>query len=90
MARKRVAITTFDNPYNPFDQFVEWFLFDVEKQYNTCSLMARLSHLSDDMTQKEEDEEVERVIDRIIELDFRNIYRKITKQSTETQITTNT
>ena len=88
MSRKRVAITTFDNPYDPFDQFVDWFLFDVEKHYNTCSLMARLSHLSDDMIQKEEDEEVERVIDRIIELDFRNIYRKIVKQPTNNTTTT--
>lgn len=31
------AITTFDNPYNPFEQFSNWFLFDVEKGYNTCS-----------------------------------------------------
>ena len=88
MTRNKIAITTFDNPYDPFDQFDQWFLFDVEKKYNTCSLMARLSHLSDDMTQKEEDEEVERVIDRIIELDFRNIYRKITKQPKENQTTT--
>lgn len=25
------ALTTFDNPYNPFEQFSDWFLFDVEK-----------------------------------------------------------
>lgn len=87
MVRNKIAITTFDNPYDPFEQFDQWFLFDVEKQYNTCSLMARLAKLSDDMTQKEEDEEVERVIDRIIELDFRNIYKKVTK---ETKTETNT
>lgn len=28
------ALTTFDNPYNPFEQFSDWFLFDVEKGYN--------------------------------------------------------
>ena len=46
-------ITTFDNPYNPFEQFSEWFLFDVEKGYNTCSYIARIANFSDDMTQKE-------------------------------------
>lgn len=25
------ALTTFDNPYNPFEQFSDWFLFDVER-----------------------------------------------------------
>ena len=71
------ALTTFDNPYNPFDQFTEWYLFDVEKGYNTCSHMARLANLTDDMTQKEIDEENERVIDKLIEYDFMNIYKKV-------------
>ena len=31
-----VAITTFDNPFNPFTQFTEWLLFDKEKGYTTC------------------------------------------------------
>lgn len=29
----KVAITTFDNPFNPFTQFEQWFLFDIEKGY---------------------------------------------------------
>ena len=76
---KRIGITTFDNPYDPFDQFTLWFLFDVEKGYNTCSYLGRIVKLSEDMTQKEEDEEVERAIDQIIENDFLNIYKKVTK-----------
>ena len=70
-------ITTFDNPYNPFEQFSEWFLFDVEKGYNTCSYIARIANFSDDMTQKEIDEENERAIDEIIKYDFMNIYKKV-------------
>lgn len=77
------ALTTFDNPYNPFDQFTEWYLFDVEKGYNTCSHMARLANLTDDMTQKEIDEENERVIDKLIEYDFMNIYKKIWRNKPE-------
>ena len=76
---KRIGITTFDNPYDPFDQFTVWFLFDVEKGYNTCSYLGRIANLYEDMTQKEEDEEVERAIDQIIENDFLNIYKKVSK-----------
>ena len=76
------ALTTFDNPYNPFEQFTEWFLFDVEKGYNTCSYVARIAQFSDDMTQKEIDEENERAIDEIIKYDFMNIYKKV-KPSTQ-------
>ena len=56
-------LTTYDNPFNPFEQFSSWFLFDVEKGYNTCSYLARIAKLSDEMSQQEEDEEVERAID---------------------------
>ena len=75
-----VAITTFDNPYDPFDQFEEWLLFDAEKGYNTPGELDRLTHITDDMSQREEMDEVERGVDRMIELDFMNIYKKITRK----------
>ena len=28
------ALTTFDNPFDPFEQFNSWFMFDCEKGYN--------------------------------------------------------
>lgn len=31
----RFALTTFDNPYDPFEQFTQWFMFDEEKGYHT-------------------------------------------------------
>lgn len=73
------ALTTFDNPYDPFEQFTDWFLFDVEKGYDTCSRVARIAQFSDDMTQKEIDEENERAIDEIIKYDFMNVYKKVTR-----------
>ena len=72
-------LTTFDNPYDPFEQFTQWFLFDVEKGYNTCSYLARIANFPDDATQKEIDEENERAIDEIIKYDFLNIYKKVRK-----------
>ena len=47
-------LTTFDNPFDPFEQFASWFLFDVEKGYNTCSHLARIANVTDEMTQKEQ------------------------------------
>lgn len=80
-------LTTYDNPFNPFEQFSSWFLFDVEKGYNTCSYLARIAKLSDEMSQQEADEEVERAIDEIIKYDFMNIYKKVRKQdSTPSEI----
>lgn len=75
-----VAVTTFDNPYDPFEQFDEWLLYDAQKGYNTPGELDRLTHTTDDMSQREELEEIERGIDRMIELDFMNIYKKVTRK----------
>ena len=74
-------LTTFDNPFDPFEQFTSWFLFDVEKGYNTCSYLGRIVKLSDEMSQKEIDDEIERAIDEIIKHDFLNIYVKVNAES---------
>ena len=74
---KKVSITTIDNPFDPFDDFTSWFMFDVEKGYYTCNKLARLTKTTDDMTEKEEIEEVERAIDRLIEIDPLDIYKKV-------------
>jgi len=73
-------LTTFDNPYNPFEQFNSWFLFDVEKGYNTCSYLGRIARTSDQLSEEENELEIERAIDEIIKYDFRNIYKKVTMQ----------
>ena len=78
---KQVSITTFDNPYNPLDDFTSWFMFDVEKGYYTCAKIARLINLTDDMTDDEEIEEIERAIDRLIEIDPLDIYIKVTQET---------
>ena len=83
-------LTTIDNPYDPFEQFTSWFLFDVEKGYNTCSYLARIAKLSDQFTEKENDEEVERAIDEIIKYDFMNIYKKVRKENKNSKATTST
>lgn len=73
----KCMLTTIDNPFNPFKNFSEWFLFDVEKGYNSCAYLGRIARTSDALTDQENDEEVERAIDEIIKYDFLNIYKKI-------------
>lgn len=83
----KCMLTTFDNPYDPFEQFNSWFLFDVMKGYNSCGFLGRIARTSDSFTDEENDREVERAIDEIIKYDFLNIYKKVTKNN---KITTGT
>ena len=78
---KQVMLTTIDNPFDPFEDFTSWMLFDKEKGYDSSERLMRIAKLSDDMTQKEVDDEIERAINEIIKYDFMNIYRKITQKS---------
>ena len=60
-------LTTFDNPFDPFEQFTSWFMFDVEKGYNSCAYLARIAKLTDDMSDQAVNNEIERAIDEIIQ-----------------------
>lgn len=75
----RFALTTVDNPFNPFKDFKSWFLFDIEKGYNSCSYLGRIARTSDMLSDEEKNREVERAIDEIIRLDFTNRYVKVSE-----------
>lgn len=75
------ALSTIDNPFDPFDQFIDWFMFDTENGYNCCGRLMRIAQVSDEMSQVEIDQEIERAIDTIILYDDANIYKKVTKQT---------
>ena len=79
----RVALTTVDNPFDPFEQFNDWFEFDIEKGYYTCSRLARLTNLSDDMSEAESNKEIERAIDELIKYDVFDGYKKVIKETSE-------
>ena len=75
-------LTTVDNPFNYFEQFDSWLMFDLEKGYQCCEKLAKVAKISDDMSQKEIDEEIHRAIDEIITYDFLDLYTKVERKPT--------
>lgn len=73
----RCAISTADNPYNPFEDFESWYRFDTDHGYNSCGMLARFQQTSDQFTDAENAYEIERAIDTIIKNDPLNRYIKI-------------
>ena len=78
---KETMLTTIDNPFDPFEQFTSWFLFDVEKGYNSCGRLMRIANVSEDMSTKEYNEAIDLAIDKLISLDFLGIYQQVTKET---------
>ena len=79
----KCMLTTFDNPFDPFDQFDSWYSFDMDKGYCSCSYLDRIARTSDQLTEQENDKEVERAIDEIIKYDFMNIYKKVKRDNVD-------
>lgn len=76
-------ITTFDNPFDPFDEQEDWLRFDLEKGYYSDQKVARLlqmRNVPEDATQKELNEYIEQAIDDLIEVDFLNVFKKVSKE----------
>lgn len=72
------ALTSVDNPYDPFKEFEKWFLFDVLNGYNSCAYLARIARTSEQLTEKENLIEIDRAIDEIVRLNP-TMYKKVVK-----------
>lgn len=58
-------LTTIDNPFDPFDNFQEWYKIDMQFNYNTCALVGRLClQPSDTLPESYVNEVNESIIDR--------------------------
>lgn len=65
---KYYGLTTKDNPYDVFENFYEWANFDHQMGYNTSELLARIARTSDELSEEENQREIERAIDIIISM----------------------
>ena len=80
----RHMLTTLDNPFDPFNEFTSWYMFDCEKGHNTSSRIARLAQIDSEMSQKEVDDEMERVVNFIYDHDDEGKYVKVQEKQTAT------
>lgn len=71
-------LTTIDNPYDPFTQFDSWYAYDEQSGYHTCGLMARFALTSNELSEEENEREIDRATDLILNL-FPGLYRRAMK-----------
>lgn len=78
MTKQIVALTTEDNPWNPFDDFESWDQFDRDKGYYTLSYIDRVANLNDSIPENLREKLEEEAIDEIIKVNKGIIpYKKV-------------
>ena len=73
---KEVFISTIDNPFDYFKQFDEWLAFDRQMGYFTLEYVGRLVKTDPNLSEEEQDLELDRVFDSIIEWNG-DLYKRV-------------
>lgn len=76
-------LTTTDNPFDPFTQFEEWFLYDAQAGYHTCAYLARVVVSSDELSEADQNLAIDQAMDEIIAEHGGGIYKKVAPKTTE-------
>ena len=70
-------LTTVDNPYNPFDNFNDWYRFDQDHHHYCCERLAEKVGDLPDSNEVEKIKITESAIDYIVANDMLNKYQKV-------------
>ena len=82
----RSMLTTSDNPFDPFDQFVEWYNFDVAKGYNTCAYLARIVVTSEDLSDADQAAATDQAIEEILQFNLTGNYVRLMRDVEEVEV----
>lgn len=82
---KQTALTTVDNPFNPFDDYKNWYEWDREHGYKTPNILASFARTSEELSIYDNALAKEEAIDTILWV-FKgaNLFKKIERVVTIT------
>ena len=78
---RRVALTTEDNPFDPFKEFDKWYNFDERNGYHSCSYLARIARVSKEMSEDDQTFAIESAIDEILHFNLTGNYKKVVEET---------
>ena len=68
-------LTTEDNPYDPRDEFNEWYAFDRWQGYNTVELLDRCHHNSDILSPADQKDSLLAAMEEIVEYNLSGVHK---------------
>lgn len=66
MEEKDSMLTTFDNPFNPFTDFIRWWKQDLTLGHDCCGTLAREANTSEIFSDEVNDKETIEAMNRIV------------------------
>ncbi len=75
-------LTTFDNPFDPFSDFIRWWKEDLLLGHDTCGTLARESNISDVASDEVNDKDVVDAMNRIVKREpmiYKIVYKSESK-----------
>lgn len=67
-------LSTSDNPWNPWTNFKEWNAYDMQAGHHTLAYLARVTVSSEELSQPDQDLDVEHAIEEIIRIHDGELY----------------
>lgn len=74
-----VSLTTSNNPFDPIEQFDEWYAYDLSLGQDTAGFLARIAKITDELPPAYYDAAIEEAIDEIVKYNVTGNYVKIVR-----------
>lgn len=68
-------LTTVDNPYDPIEEFEEWYAFDIANGYHTLDLLGRVLLTAPTLSPPDQEDARQQAIDEIIRENVSGMHR---------------
>jgi hypothetical protein len=80
----KYMLTTVDNPYNPHEEFNDWYAYDTRTGYNSLEFLARIAKVSNDLSEKDYALAISNAVDEIVQENASGMHTKILIQDDST------
>lgn len=76
-------LSTSDNPFNPFERFDDWYIFDKEKGYNTLEYLGRIADPCDEISTRDAILTINEAVEEAVRLNLTGNRIKVEKEFIE-------
>ena len=84
--RSIYMLTTVDNPYDPFTQWDEWYVWDRDAGYHTPGFLDRVARLSDELSEGDQHLALQQAMDEIVRENVMGVHRKVKRGEVTTSL----